>query len=184
MTLFIIVFVAALMQSSTGIGFGLVVAPILLLSYETIDALQIISLLTLSIAIVVGCIKTRHINKRALKHLLLGTAIGLPAGCVLVYFASSYAIQVMSLTIMLYGLGRYIQSFMSPAKHTTGTHSLRLKPVEGSIYGFISGTMSTSLAMPGPMAMLYLVKFGLPHCSFRIFGDLCRKESVFQSCLA
>lgn len=154
----VITFLAAVVQTSTGLGFGMIVAPILLTLYQPIDAIQITAVLTLLISMSVIPINLKRIRFKELRFLSTGSAVGLIAGSLVLKLAPINSIRIAALGILVYALYSYTRSHFDKYRtHPTGaSQNLNLS---GSVsYGFGSGLMGATLAMPGPMALIYLRK--------------------------
>ena len=73
-------FLGALVQITTGLGFGLIVAPMLLAFYEPVDAIQMTGALTLLIVAGIAPFVRRRIMPYELTRLAIGTLAGLLGG--------------------------------------------------------------------------------------------------------
>ena len=80
LALHLAVFVASFFQAATGIGFGLLAGPIILMVTNNGSAIQISILLSLLIALVLAPSLYGSTDKTLLKRLLIGTLPGLPLG--------------------------------------------------------------------------------------------------------
>ena len=74
------VFFAALIQSTTGIGFGLITMPFLLIALSGSTAVQITIVLSLVMSIVLCVRSYQDCDARVLRILIFGGAVGLPIG--------------------------------------------------------------------------------------------------------
>ena len=72
----IAVFAASALQSATGIGFGVIAGPILLVILNDGSAIQISVVLNLLIALLLAPSLVRKSDRRLLKSLLIGLVIG------------------------------------------------------------------------------------------------------------
>jgi len=157
----IVCFLGALVQITTGLGFGLIVAPMLLAFYEPVDAIQMTGALTLLIVAGIAPFVRRRIMPYELTRLAIGTLAGLVVGSALLLVASINAIRVAALMALAYCLVRYVTVLLQ------GVSPAVLEPVEPVVeraslfYGMASGVMSATLAMPGPLALVFLRSRGL-----------------------
>ena len=87
----ITIFGASALQSSTGIGFGVIAGPVLLIVLNDGAAIQISVLLNLLIALLLAPSLRRKSDRRLLKSLLIGLAIGSPLG-LLIYLQVDIAL--------------------------------------------------------------------------------------------
>ena len=141
---FIIIFVAATLQTSSGYGFSILATPFLLILFEPFEAIQINLVLSLFISLIL-IYKIKHdINFSILRKLIVGSFPGLPLGILFFYFTHitylklTIGIIILILTIFL------ILNFRI-------TQSTRRDILVGSL----SGAMTTSIGMPGPPLLLY-----------------------------
>ena len=74
----IAVFVAALIQAATGLGFGLFAGPVLMLALADTSTIQTSILLSLMIALILSPPLWKHADRPMLRHMLIGTVAGLP----------------------------------------------------------------------------------------------------------
>ncbi len=146
------VLAAALFQAATGIGFGILAGPIILMVMNSGSAVQVTILLSLLIAVVLAPSLYRRADKTLLSRLLVGTLVGLPIG-ILVFVQVS-----VDLLKLLAGLAVLFMAF-------SATGLLGLDPLNGKArgarvkdygIGVLSGAMSASLAMPGPVAAAHM----------------------------
>lgn len=157
----IVCFLGALVQITTGLGFGLIVAPLLLAFYEPVDAIQITGALTLMIVATIAPFVRRRIMPYELGRLAAGTLVGLIIGSALLLLASITSIRIAAMMALAYCLVRYVSALrqglgtavLEPEEPTDGPASLA--------YGMASGVMSATLAMPGPLALVFLRGKGL-----------------------
>jgi len=144
-----VVFAASALQAITGIGFGVIAGPMLLVSMGSTTAIQASIVLSFLIALILSPATLPLVNRALLKPLLVGVCLGSPVGAL--FFANLSidnlkiiaAIVVLSMTIMSTGvLARY------PIFQKDSTARRR-------IVGMVSGALNTTLAMPGPPIAAY-----------------------------
>ncbi len=144
-----VVFCASALQAITGIGFGVIAGPVLLVHLGSIGAIQTSIALSFLIAVLLAPLTLPKIRPRLLGHLFIGIVIGTPLGAVL---AVSLAIGPLK----LFAAG--VVGFMTLV--ATGVLSRfpiaeRDSPARRIVVGAISGTLNTALAMPGPPIAAY-----------------------------
>lgn len=147
LALHLAVFAAALLQAATGIGFGIIAGPIILMVMNSASAIQVSILLSLLIALVLAPALYGRADKSLLARLLLGTLAGLPLG-IFVY------VQVgVDLLKLLAGLAVLFMAAITLGLVKFGGHGGRPSdgPVPDLLVGVVSGAMCSSLAMPGPV---------------------------------
>ncbi len=139
-----IIFVASILQTSTGFGFSIMATPFLLMLFKPQEAIQINIILSLIISGALIMKLKKDIDIHLLKKLVLGSIIGLPFGG-LVYlsidistFKIIISIILLILTLMLFFNIRF--------KSTT---------TRDYFIGGISGLLTISIGMPGPPLLIY-----------------------------
>ena len=157
------VLAAALLQAATGIGFGVIAGPIILMVMNDGAAVQVTILLSLLIALVLAPWLYRQAHKKVLGHLLVGTAIGLPLGIVIFLNVS---LEVLMLLAALAVLFMAVSASGLLALPLRKGESLR-GAAQNLAIGVLSGAMSASLAMPGPVAAARLSSLALPKETIR-----------------
>ena len=155
----IITFAAATIQSATGFGFGLIAVPVFLLLLGSAEAIQMVMIIILCLSML-DWIKLRGKASRALlNRLCIGMALGFPFGIIIYNMVNLPGLKaIIALVILIFSiqnLVRLLNKRQLPDRHDD-------KPNSGMTLftGYVSGLMSTSLAMPGPAVMLYLVHQG------------------------
>jgi len=162
----IITFVAATIQSATGFGFGLIAVPVFLLVLDSAEAIQMVMIIILCMSIL-DWFKLRGQSSRTLlRQLCIGMLIGFPFGMVIFQYVAlpglKAIIAVVILVFSIQNLLRLFGRYRTPALPAdTGNNWVTI------FTGYISGLMSTSLAMPGPAVMLYLVHQGFDKALIR-----------------
>jgi len=147
------VFGASALQSATGIGFGIIAGPVLLVVLNDSTAIQISIVLNLLIAVFLAPSLRQSADRRLLGSLLIGLVIGSPVG-LLIYLSMDIAllkgfaglVVFFTLIAMLRNGSRASSSSSDPA---TGK-------IEQITVGVIAGTMGGSLAMPGPIPAAWM----------------------------
>lgn len=143
------VFAASFLQAITGIGFGVIAGPALLITMGSTAAIQVSILLSFLIAVVLAPNTVPKVNGRLLGHLSLGVLAGTPVGALALTWLSIDALKLIaavvvgSMTVIAAGLlSRY------PMFERDGL-ARRLA------VGGLSGMLNTALAMPGPVLAAY-----------------------------
>jgi uncharacterized membrane protein YfcA len=143
----IAVFGAAALQSATGIGFGVIAGPVLLIALNDGSAIQISIVLNLLIALILTPSLWQQADRQLLTMLLIGLAIGSPLGLLIflsmdVVFLKAFAGLAVVLTLFLTVRGSRAPA---PLLAKTPRHAEKIS------IGVLSGIMGASLAMPGPI---------------------------------
>jgi len=157
------VLAAALLQAATGIGFGVIAGPIILMVMNDGAAVQVTILLSLLIAVVLTPTLYRQVHRKVLGRLLIGTLIGLPLG-ILVFLNVSLEVLMLlaALAVLFMALSASGLLGVTLRKGETGRGE-----VQNLAIGVLSGAMSASLAMPGPVAAARLSKLAFPKETIR-----------------
>jgi uncharacterized membrane protein YfcA len=157
------VFAASLLQAATGIGFGVIAGPIILIVMNNQSAVQVTILLSLLIAVILVPSLYRQVHKKVLGRLLLGTVVGVPLGIVVFLNVSLDVLMLLAALSVL---------FM--ALSVSGLLSLPLRKgqtprgeVQNLVIGILSGVMSASLAMPGPVVAARMSSLAFPKETIR-----------------
>ncbi len=146
------VLLAALLQAATGIGFGVIAGPIVLLVLNDGSAVQMTILLSLLVSVLFVPSLYRKVDKKLLKRLLVGTFLGLPLG---VYGFLQVSVDVLKLVaaIAVLVMAALVTGRLGSGTGANGRISHRWRDVG---VGVVSGAMSVSLAMPGPVAAAHM----------------------------
>lgn len=158
-----VAFSAAMLQSATGFGFGMIVGPMLLAFLNIPDAVQSTGILTFGIVVILAPRLAGHCDRKALVLLSAGTALGFPLGYIFQASISKVMMQSIAVFVVAFVLVGLCRPRLSPAK--LPDNQSKLWPGVGA--GVVSGVMSTALAMPGPPAAGYLFGVGLEKISIR-----------------
>ena len=146
------VFGASALQSATGIGFGVIAGPVLLVALNDGSAIQISIVLNLLIAALLAPSLWQAMDRRLLPKLLIGLAIGSPLGLLIfvgldIVFLKAFAGLAVVFTLFLTLRGNRAASHMSQPTHGK---------VEQISVGVMAGIMGASLAMPGPIPAAWM----------------------------
>jgi uncharacterized membrane protein YfcA len=152
------VLIAALVQAATGVGFGLIAGPIILMVIDTGSAIQVTILLSLLVALLLAPPLYKHSQKPLLCRLILGTLIGLPLG---IFVFMSVSINSLKLGVGVCVVLTAIATVRSSIRNRKDKQQPGNR-VHDVLTGILSGAMSVSLAMPGPPAAARMVVLGLP----------------------
>lgn len=143
-----VIFVAAMFQTATGIGFALIAGPFLLMYLQDGSAIQISVLLNLLMSVVLAPTMIKHVHWPSLRHLAVGLVGGLPVGIALFIWAD--------LTLLKLGAAAFIALALIPFLRPPVVQSIHDRSGAGIASGFVAGVMTSFAAMPGPAASYYL----------------------------
>lgn len=144
---------AAILQSATGIGFGVIAGPILLIALNDGSAIQVSILLNLLIAVLLTPSLWRVADWRLLPKLLAGLAIGSPIG---LFVFLNMDIQTLKVFVGLAVMLTLLLTLRSYRKSSTRVRST----AEQVSVGVAGGIMGASLAMPGPVPAAWMSAAG------------------------
>ncbi|SDO38432.1 Uncharacterized membrane protein YfcA [Paenibacillus sp. yr247] len=160
---FLIIVLAALIQACTGFGFAIIAIPLLILLYPAHYTITLSVLLSFISSLSTLPRVRKDIDIVLLKPLITGSLLGLPLGGILYYIA-----DVMWLKLIV-GI-----SIIAAAVFMMLRISIPLG--NGKRIGFLSGFLTSSVGMPGPPIVLYLI-------SKRVDKNIFRGTSMAFYCL-
>ena len=146
------VFGAAALQSATGIGFGVIAGPVLVIALNSGSAIQISIILNLLIASILAPSLWRQADRHLLARLLIGLAIGSPVGLLIFLNMDIVALKAFAGLAVAYTLFLILRNNRAPSHAPT----LATKSTEQISIGALSGIMGASLAMPGPIPAAWM----------------------------
>lgn len=156
-----VTFLAATVQSATGFGFGLIAVSVFLIVLNSVAAIQLVIIIIL----VMSCVHWPKLRGIAPVHLLkwlsLGCVLGFPLG-ILIYNhlnIDSIKMVVACLIILISAQNAWYLFGKAKTHSPSPTQPERSGTVIG--VGVVCGLMASSMAMPGPAAMLYLSRTAL-----------------------
>ncbi len=157
------VFGAAALQSATGIGFGVIAGPVLLIALNDGSAIQISIVLNLLIAMILTPSIWRQADRQLLPRLLLGLTIGSPLGVLIflgmdIVFLKAFAGLAVVFTLILTIRGS--NAAIQPPVKIPGI-------AEQISIGVMAGIMGASLAMPGPIPAGWMLTKGFSKQTIR-----------------
>ncbi len=143
---------ASILQSATGIGFGVIAGPVMLVVLNSGTAIQISIALSFLIAALLVPSLWRKTDRRLFAQLLAGSAIGLPIGlAVFMSIGIDHLKALAGLAVLFTMVFILRNSGQAPAQYAQRT--ARIKDLS---MGVVSGIMSGSLAMPGPIPAAWM----------------------------
>ncbi len=146
-TLNLAVFAAAALQSATGIGFGVIAGPVLLIVLNDGSAIQISIVLNLLIAVMLAPSIWQLADRRLLARLLVGLIIGSPLGLLIFLKIDLTLLKAFAGLAVMFALFLTVRSNSMPAGSPVKTSA----STEQVSIGIVAGIMGASLAMPGPV---------------------------------
>lgn len=173
----IAVFGASALQSATGIGFGVIAGPVLLMVLNSGAAIQLSIGLSLLIAAVMAPSIWRDTDRLLLLRLLAGSAAGVPIGLAVFLSIEIGWLKLLAGLAVLFTLVFLLRSRPGegpPGAESTNPDSTKPESVDGETaraesvgaarpglleqisLGVVSGVMSGSLAMPGPVPAAWM----------------------------
>ena len=148
----IAVFGASVLQSATGIGFGVVAGPLLLIVLNDSAAIQVSVALNLLIAVILAPSLWRIADRKLLRSLLIGLAVGSPIGLVMFLYTDIAWLKIFAGVVVLFTLVLLLRGNRADAVSA----SAGVGQVEKVGVGFVAGIMGGVLAMPGPVPAAWM----------------------------
>lgn len=139
-----IILVASVLQTSTGFGFSILATPFLLLLFEPAEAIQINLVLSLVIsAALINTIKS-DIDYGLIKRFMAGSVLGLPVGIM--------TFVLIGVDLLKLGVGAVI---LLLTIFLIFRFRIKRSRNKDFIAGGLSGSLTSSIGMPGPPLLLY-----------------------------
>ncbi len=144
-----VVFVASLLQAVTGIGYGIIAGPVLLIAMGDSAAIQVTIVLSTVISLLLCRSCLRQVNVALLKPLFGGACFGMAAGAILFAHAS--------LEDLKWGAAVAVLAMAAISTGVLERHPLfrRDNGPRRVMVGTASGALTATLAMPGPPVAAY-----------------------------
>ena len=140
---------ATALQISNGFGFSLLVVPALLTLFPKRDALELNIVLSLVISLVMLAQTHTDVDRPLLRHLVVGSVLGLPLGIL--------AFLSLSVRDIKIGLAVAILAAAVPLLSRVRVSRTRVRDLG---VGFLSGFLGTSVGVPGPPLLAYMTGTG------------------------
>ncbi len=151
---------AALPMNVTGFGFGLVLAPLLLIVLEPGDVVVAVNALAMFTAANVAWRWRTRIAWSTARPLFLSALAGMPVGLALLLVANARVLEALIGVAVLGGTVALARGF-----RVGGGATMALAA------GTLSGMLRTSTSAAGPPVIIYLQGRGLPPETFRATGS-------------
>jgi uncharacterized membrane protein YfcA len=157
-----ITFAGSLVQAAFGFGFAILAAPLFLVVMDSTAAIPVLAVLNLAASALVAVRTWRQAPMRLLGLLCAGSVAGFPIGLALFRVADVSELKLAAgIIIMLFALLLLGRERGYVVLDGRGTSPERASAALAMLVGALAGTMGTALAMPGPIAMLYLAALRL-----------------------
>ena len=146
------VLVASTLQSATGIGFGVIAGPILLIVLNDGSAIQISIALNLLIAVILSPFLWKNVDRPILRNFVVGLLIGSPLGLLIFLVIDVTMLKATAGIGILLTLYFTLKGMRSrPREQGPATGKSKQIPV-----GVVAGIMGVCLAMPGPIPAAWM----------------------------
>lgn len=147
----------ALVQSAFGFGFAILVAPLFLVVMDSSGAIPVLAVLNLLVSALVAARSWRRAPFRILALLCLGSVVGFPIGLFLFRHAAVSDLKTaVGVVIMGFALLLLARERGHLGQLPVGGSAAQPSASIALAMGAVSGAMASALAMPGPVAMLYI----------------------------
>jgi uncharacterized membrane protein YfcA len=154
----IIVLLAATLQAVTGFGFAITATPLLLLLYNSRDAIQISIFLSFFIAVILLPRIRQKVDFGLFRRLVAGSLLGVPLGLWIYLFISLDSLKIiisgviLGVTVLsLYG------QYKNRASKNNNAYWQKHNPRWELAAGIFSGILTASIGMPGVPLALYFI---------------------------
>ena len=172
-------FAGALIQAATGFGFAIVAAPFFLAAIDSTVAVPLLVMLHIVQSAMLVPRIWLEIPGRHLRALLIGAAVGCPAGLVLFLAADVRSLKLLA-GIVILAASLLLLIRQKRKVFTTGAPSGPIsqpRDLPLIVTGAVSGAMTALLVMPGPPLMIWLMGAHLPAVATRALS-----LSFFAAC--
>lgn len=143
----IIIFLAALLQGTTGFGFSLFSIPLLTLFISPKTAIPMILLVSVLINISVLYNSRKSLNFKFILQIFLFSMIGVPIGAKLLLILPDYVLKiVIGVFILLFGILFFFNV----------RFKVKNEKITRVVVGFFSGLLNGSITMSGPPIIIFL----------------------------
>ncbi|MEM8597003.1 MAG: sulfite exporter TauE/SafE family protein [Pseudomonadota bacterium] len=157
---------AAFFQTVTGVGFGMLAGPVILVMMDDPAAVVISTLMSWLIALVLAPKLARGADRTMLRRLAIGAALGLPAGLALLALANTTVLKLLAGLVIGVSTARMAVATAPDEESAPGMATLTdpsAKAQQGDlIAGGLGGLFGGALAMPGPTAAARMTGRGFP----------------------
>ena len=145
-----VVLVAAVLQSATGVGFGVIAGPAFLVVMHSAAGIQVSIMLNLLIAVLLAPSLWKNADRTTLNQIALGVLFGTPLGLLVFLNLNLAALKILAAAAVLFSLIMLLRS-----RRPLGAEGPE-RPGERILIGVAAGTMGGSLAMPGPVPAAWM----------------------------
>lgn len=136
---------AGFAQSVSGFGAALVAVPILAWSTGPVEAVVVVTAVSLGLTGWASVRERAHVDLAAVRLMTVGGIVGMPLGLVLLAWADERALRGLMAAVVLVALVLVVGKVRVPVGRASGR-----------LYGVLSGTLLTSTGMNGPPLVLGL----------------------------
>lgn len=140
----LIILFAAILQTSTGFGFSLMATPFLLILFDVHVAIQINLILSLFISCALVLKVRKDVDFRVIKRFTFGSLAGLPIG-IIIFLVTEVTFLKLGISVLI-----LILTILLVLNFRTEQTNKR-----DFVVGGLSGTLTSSIGMPGPPILLY-----------------------------
>ncbi len=143
----LVLFLAGLIQGTTGFGSGLVAVPLLMLVFEPRMAVPLVLISTSLIPALVVYDARKHVEVRRIWPLIPAGIAGIPVGAYLLLVLDAGVLRVLAGVILAVSTLAFLAGLKSPVSNERAAWV----PI-----GLASGMLGGSLSMSGPPVILFL----------------------------
>ncbi len=152
-----VTFAGSLVQATFGFGFAILAAPLFLVVMDSTGAIPVLAVLNFAVSAFVAAQTWRAVPTRLLGLLCVSSVAGFPIGLALFRGADVSDLKLVTgLVIMGFALLLLARERGHIAPKRRAAAANRPRALAALFVGALCGIMGAALAMPGPVAMLYL----------------------------
>lgn len=159
-----IVFIASVLQAAVGFGFAIVGTPLLLLVFDSRDVIQMSIFLSLATTIPLLPKIIKELDCLLLKRLFIASVFGAPIGLLFFAYVSldmlkiTVGIVVTAIALFLLVNWLKIRDSNQGSDQELQQNNSPSSKTQAEITGFLAGTLTTSVGMPGiPLSIYFSV---------------------------
>ena len=152
----ITVFSASFLQAVTGIGYGVIAGPVLLVFFNGLEAIQISTIHNLLIAVLLFPFLCKHINHRMLWPILFGSSLGIAVGFYLQTSVALVGLKLVAASMVFFVIVTLLIDLFGPQRQRRAVIELARFSWKSAGVGVFAGVMGGMLAMPGPIVAAWM----------------------------
>ncbi len=170
----LVILVAGVFQGSSGFGFAILAAPLLLFVYPAHFAIPLCACLGLAANLAMTLKCWRRVDVRLLLGWALGSLFGLPVGLLIYAFGSRRTLELLAGLLMPLVIASILW-------HRGNEHVFESRTITSVAFGVPAGILGAALSMPGPPLAAHAAWSRTRHSTFQATAPAF---GIAVSCLA